>query len=263
MSQNDDEPQTHGHEHKESQQAESKVKQTNAEDLLHREITLEPPIVVCGNGTSHNGDSLGKFELKKACVNGSDSEGYSLQLYGPNTRADQYTDGNIAVEVQRKLKQVIERETGRTLEALDWSEHGAQPSTDFGDGCENGWDFDLILSIHDAPSRYEGDGATNAACTDDETVISAFDPLDDWKSVYVDPDQVADEVGPLMKALVSDSWESRLIALGHVHHGPAQLRAAIESELAKDEKGDDPALISRAARIRNMLDPEKYDLPPT
>jgi len=104
-------------------------------------------ITIKGNGSSLWGDSNGEYFVTdyEIIQPDEDDEDYeemkdyiTVNVFSTNTQWCQYTDGQIESDVNSKLKPFLEKEIGRKISSIVWSEQGMQPY--------DGWNFDVVLS---------------------------------------------------------------------------------------------------------------------
>jgi hypothetical protein len=98
------------------------------------------PTIINGCGDSLWGKSLGEFTVNRMEFNDfcDTEQPYELQLFGPKTKWQHYTDSQICAEVNEKLLQIVKDKYPKyTVEYITWSEQGMQP--------DKGWSFDIII----------------------------------------------------------------------------------------------------------------------
>ena len=109
-------------------------------------IKFDLNLIVNGNGSSlWSDDSKGKWKitsgtLQGCALNDKDFPGgiWELQLFGPKTQWDHYTDEQIEKGVNSQLKSLVAEKIGYKVKKIGWSEQGMQP--------DGGWSFDVLLT---------------------------------------------------------------------------------------------------------------------
>ena len=98
------------------------------------------PIKITGCGDSLWGKSKGEFTVDRLEFNNfcETDQPYELQVFGPDTKWQHYTDSQIAKEVDELLKSKVQEHYPKyTIDYITWSEQGMQP--------DGGWSFDVII----------------------------------------------------------------------------------------------------------------------
>ena len=108
-----------------------------------KEMDFDLDLIIRGDGTSLWCDEASnrEFHITSGRLEGVnlDEDGWvwQLELYGPKTFWECYTDKGIQREVNKKLKAIVSEKIGKEVKVIGWSEQGMQP--------DSGWNFDICL----------------------------------------------------------------------------------------------------------------------
>jgi len=107
---------------------------------------LQNEVSIVGAGDSYwggGGNSTGEFLVTHYDISwidyeeGDGNQPYGLQLFGPKTIWQHYTDSGIVKEVNDKLLTFLQENVDPRIKRVAWSEQGMQP--------DSGWSFDILL----------------------------------------------------------------------------------------------------------------------
>ena len=98
---------------------------------------LQTEVIIVGSGNSYQGDSKGEFLVTHYYIHWLHKQPYELQLFGPKTIWQHYTDSGIEEEVNNKLLSFLQARVDSEIKKVAWSERGMQP--------DDGWSFDIII----------------------------------------------------------------------------------------------------------------------